>query len=97
MYPAARSCGPWNAFRRPARAQFHDKFLTRANALVQKAETLSPPERLNALAEALRVWPTLEGAADKYAAAFEAPALDVAVIDLPRSARPLGPRRPTPG
>jgi peptide/nickel transport system substrate-binding protein len=53
------------------------------------ADAASGPERLDALAAALRIWPTLEGAEARYVQAFAAePTLDVAVTDV---AAPLGP------
>lgn len=49
----------------------------------------SSAERLDNLTDALRIWPTLEGAEAEYVKAFAAlPTLDVAVIDVPS---PLGP------
>lgn len=60
-----------------------------AAAKARAAEGASNAERLDALTDALRVWPALEGAEADYVAAFEAlPTLDVAVVDVPS---PLGP------
>ncbi len=65
------------------------RFIDRAAALVKQAGSLTGAERLDALTEALRIWPTLEGLPDQYAEAFAAvPTLDVGVVDLPR---PFGP------
>lgn len=66
-----------------------NRFNTRAKNLVDDAMKRDGYERVEKLAEALRVWPTFEGAAEKYAEAFKAmPTLDVAVLDLPRPAAP---------
>ena len=66
-----------------------DRFIARARELVRKALQESCPERLDDLAEALRVWPALEGAGAQFTEAFAAePTLDVAVTDIPPT---LGP------
>jgi peptide/nickel transport system substrate-binding protein len=64
-------------------------FIKKAAEKAKGAEAASRPERLDALAEALRIWPTLEGAEARYIQAFNAePTLDVGVTDV---ATPLGP------
>jgi peptide/nickel transport system substrate-binding protein len=76
---------PGHAVVREAR----ERFLARARGLVARAAQKQGAERLDALTEALRVWPELEGAAEQYARAFaELPTLDVAVLDVPRAAGP---------
>jgi peptide/nickel transport system substrate-binding protein len=76
---------PGHAVVREAR----ERFLARARGLVARAAQQQGAERLDALTEALRVWPDLEGAAGQYARAFaELPTLDVAVSDVPRAAGP---------
>jgi peptide/nickel transport system substrate-binding protein len=73
----------------PSVTEARDRFIARARGLVQEASKRAGVERLDALAEALRVWPELEGAGALYNAAFAAePTLDVAVTDVPR---PPGP------
>lgn len=66
------------------------RYVARAEAAAKRAAAASDPAtRVDALAEALRIWPELDGAADAYRAAFaELPTLEVAVADLPR---PPGP------
>ena len=65
------------------------RFTTKAKSLAEKAAKQTGGERLDLLTEALRVWPSLEGAADAYVEAFTAqPTLDVAVVDLPRPVAP---------
>lgn len=93
QYPYARkilhdleSISPKNALVKDSR----DKFQAKAKALVDDAMKREGPERLEKLTEALRVWPSYEGAAEKYEEAFKArPTLDVAVVDLPRPAGPF--------
>jgi peptide/nickel transport system substrate-binding protein len=71
----------------PVVREARERFLTRARGLVAQAAGKPGAERLDALTEALRVWPDLEGAPTRYAAAFaEMPTLDVAVVDVPRAA-----------
>ena len=73
----------------PVVRDLRNRFIARASQHVKDAESRSGPERLDALVDALRIWPTLDGAASLYTRAFEAvPTLDVAVSDVPR---PLGP------
>jgi peptide/nickel transport system substrate-binding protein len=69
--------------------QMRDRFVERASKRVKDAQALEGPARLDALLDALRIWPTLDGAAELYTRAFEkVPTLDVAVCDVPA---PLGP------
>ena len=64
-------------------------FVTKATERLKQGESASPAERLDALTDALRIWPTLPGAEEKYIQAFQAePTLDVGVTDV---ASPLGP------
>ena len=66
-----------------------ERFIAKAQGLVKDAARRDGPGRLDALTEAVRVWPALEGVEARFAEAFAAePTLDVAVTDLPRS---LGP------
>ncbi len=63
-------------------------FLTRAKKLVDDAARETGARKLDLLAEAARVWPALEGLAERYETAFRAETtLDVAVTDIPR---PIG-------
>ncbi len=76
---------PDHAIVREARARYEAK----AQELVSAAGKAAGAERLDALTEALRVWPRHDEAARQFTAAFAAlPTLDVAVLDLPRA---LGP------
>lgn len=70
-------------------------YMARAKSAADRADaTADPAVKVDALAEALRVWPELDGAAAKFQAAFGAmPTLDVAVVDVPR---PVGPWIRTP-
>jgi peptide/nickel transport system substrate-binding protein len=69
--------------------QMRALFVARATARVKDSESLAAPERLDALAEALRIWPTLPGIEPIYTKAFESePTLEVGVTDVPT---PLGP------
>ncbi len=64
-------------------------FIARAGERMKAAEAADGPERLDGLVQALRIWPTLEGAEARYLRAFaDHPTLDVGVTDL---ANPLGP------
>ncbi len=65
------------------------RFIAKAQGFVKDSARGDGPARLDALTEAVRIWPALEGAGPRFAQAFAAePTLDVAVTDLPRS---LGP------
>lgn len=70
--------------------KLRERFRAAAKAKAdQGAAASSSAERLDGWTDALRIWPTLEGAETEYAKAFEAlPTLDVAVVDIPS---PLGP------
>lgn len=64
-------------------------FVKAATGRASVPDDARPEERLDALTEALRIWPMLEGGEARYREAFAArPTLDVAVLDVPRS---LGP------
>lgn len=66
-----------------------EQFISRAKQLADQAARETGGARLDALVEALRVWPRLENAGRSYAEAFASvPTLDVGVLDIPR---PLGP------
>ena len=66
-----------------------DKFATAAMERAKAGGSTPGPDRLDALTEALRIWPTAEGLEPEYVRAFQAePTLDVAVDDVPS---PLGP------
>ena len=61
-----------------------ETFARRAQELVKGAEKAKGAARLDALAEALLVWPTVEGGEAAYRKAFaDTPTLEVAVVDLP--------------
>ncbi|HMF36765.1 MAG TPA: ABC transporter substrate-binding protein, partial [Isosphaeraceae bacterium] len=77
------------AAEHPVVRDLRNRFIARASQHLKDAESRSGPERLDALVDALRIWPTLDRAESLYTKAFEAvPTLDVAVSDVPR---PLGP------
>jgi peptide/nickel transport system substrate-binding protein len=64
-------------------------FIAKATDLVKSTEESSGPVRLDALVEALRIWPALNGVEPLYVKAFAAePTLEVAVNDV---SLPLGP------
>ncbi len=66
-----------------------EKFATAARERAKAGGSASGPDRLDALAEALRIWPTADELEPEYVRAFQAePTLDVAVDDVPS---PLGP------
>jgi peptide/nickel transport system substrate-binding protein len=73
----------------PILKEVRDRFVAKARTLADGASRQSGARRTESLAEALRVWPTLEGADAKFSQAFAAdPILGVAVTDVPR---PIGP------
>jgi peptide/nickel transport system substrate-binding protein len=77
----------------PAVAQATEAFVKAARAKADVPEGAGPAARLDGLADALRIWPKLEGGEARYRAAFAAlPTLDVAVLDVPRQ---VGPWRQT--
>jgi peptide/nickel transport system substrate-binding protein len=69
--------------------EVRERFVNRARSLADGAAKADGPARVDALAESLRIWPTLEGTDAAYRSAFAAePTLEVAVNDVPRG---LGP------
>ncbi len=69
--------------------EMRDRFVEKATRRVKDSQSAPGPERLDALVEALRIWPELEAAPVLYEKAFAAdPTLEVAVNDV---ASPLGP------
>jgi peptide/nickel transport system substrate-binding protein len=69
--------------------QMRALFVAKASARVEASRKAAAAERLDALAESLRIWPTLEGVEAIYDQAFaEVPTLEVGVTDV---AFPLGP------
>jgi peptide/nickel transport system substrate-binding protein len=78
----------------PVVRDLRDRFLARANKRLKDGESREGAERLDALTDALRIWPALNGVESLYEKAFAAlPTLDVAVCDVPT---PLGPWLRTP-
>lgn len=70
----------------PRTKEARERFVLRAKQLVDAAPREMGTERTEALAEALRVWPTLEGGDKLFEEAFRSsPSLDVAVLDLSHS------------
>jgi peptide/nickel transport system substrate-binding protein len=64
-------------------------FIAKSSERVKEADASIGPRRLDALVEALRIWPTLDGVEGRYREAFAAePTLEVAVTDV---STPLGP------
>jgi peptide/nickel transport system substrate-binding protein len=77
------------AAEHPLVSELRDRFINGARKRMVAADSASGPRRQDALREALRIWPTLEGATDRYLRSFEElPTLDVAVVDV---SYPLGP------
>jgi len=72
------------------------RYVARARESADRAAAATDPgERLDQLAEALRVWPPLEGAAARLdQASLALPTLDVGVADLPRAAADRAARGP---
>jgi peptide/nickel transport system substrate-binding protein len=69
--------------------EMRDRFITRARDKVKDDESQSGPGKLDALVDALRIWPAVEGGENLYKQAFaQCPTLDVGVRDVPN---PLGP------
>jgi peptide/nickel transport system substrate-binding protein len=78
----------------PVVRKLRERFIELAQRKAREGEPGDEIRRLDALVDALRIWPTLEGAAELYAPAFAAvPTLEVAVNDVPS---PLGPWLRTP-
>lgn len=74
----------------PVVRESRERFIGRAQALVNESSRHEGAGRLDRLSEALRVWPESPGAGARYDEAFSAlPTLDVAVVDPPRA---VGPR-----
>ncbi|WP_169979256.1 ABC transporter substrate-binding protein [Tautonia rosea] len=74
----------------PEVARMEQRFISRAQRLAEEAERLSGADRVERLADALRVWPSEEEIADRYRESFQlSPVLDVAVIDIPRRPGPF--------
>ncbi|HWE38192.1 MAG TPA: ABC transporter substrate-binding protein [Isosphaeraceae bacterium] len=70
----------------PQVREARQRFIAKARSIADTAPKDEGIERADALAEALRIWPTLEGAPEQFEAAFRAfPTLDVAVADLSHS------------
>ena len=70
-------------------SDLRDRFLARANKRLKDGQAREGAARLDALVDALRIWPALSEAQSHYKLAFEAvPTLDVAVSSVPA---PLGP------
>lgn len=70
--------------------RMEQRFITQARKLADEAEGLTGPDRVERLAQALRVWPSDEEIAKRYREAFiESPVLDVAVLDVPRRPGPF--------
>ncbi|AMV39290.1 ABC transporter substrate-binding protein [Planctomyces sp. SH-PL62] len=73
----------------PQTKALRSTFQDQARARASKTGAGSESERLDALVEALRIWPSMEDLEAEYIKAFEAePTLDVAVVDVPH---PVGP------
>ncbi|QDV37029.1 ABC transporter substrate-binding protein [Tautonia plasticadhaerens] len=74
----------------PEAAQMEQRFITRARRLAEQADDLTGPDRVERLAQALRIWSDDEEIARQYEEAFrQAPVLDVAVIDVSRRPGPF--------
>ncbi len=73
----------------PVVKDMRGRFVIKATDHVKKSESFPAPERLDALTEALRIWPRLDGVEPLYSKAFSAlPTLEVAVVNV---ASPPGP------
>jgi peptide/nickel transport system substrate-binding protein len=63
--------------------QMRGRFIAKATKRFKDAEAASGPQRLDALVDALRIWPALEGVESRYLKAFAAePTLEVGVTDV---------------
>ena len=72
-----------------ATREMRARFVNRATSRLEAAEGKDPATRLDAMTDALRIWPTLDGVEAKYRVLFATmPTLEVAVVDVPA---PLGP------
>lgn len=77
-----------------ATREMRARFVNRATNRLDAAEGKDPATRLDAMTEALRIWPTLEGVEARYRELFSTiPTLEVAVVDVPV---PLGPYAHSP-
>jgi peptide/nickel transport system substrate-binding protein len=73
----------------PSLKAVRERFLIKARGMAGAASRKEGAARVDDLAEALRVWPTLEKADAAYREAFAAwPTLEVAVTDVPRTVGP---------
>ncbi len=78
----------------PEARSVRGKLVARAKSLVDSAARTAPPDRVDRLAEAARIWPDLDGLEAAHAEAFRAePTMAVAVADLAEPAGPF-PRSP---
>lgn len=78
----------------PLLREVREKYINTAQNLTQTAARANGPATVDALSEALRIWPATQGAEAPYKAAFTAlPTLEVAVDDV---ARDVGPWIRTP-
>jgi peptide/nickel transport system substrate-binding protein len=69
--------------------QARSRFVSKAQALVDEAAKSSGGVQTDLLTDALRIWPGLQGAGERFVQAFTAlPTLDVAVTDLPNPVAP---------
>ncbi|WP_161602206.1 ABC transporter substrate-binding protein [Tautonia marina] len=74
----------------PEVARMEQRFISLAQRLAEEADRLEGPDRVERLADALRVWPNDEAIAARYQEAFlQFPVLDVAVLDVPRRPGPF--------
>lgn len=74
----------------PEVSLLEQRFISRARRLADQADDVTGPDRVDRLAQALRVWPNDEEIARRYEEAFrQAPVLDVAVLDVPRRPGPF--------
>ena len=87
LYPKARKILHELETVAPEHQQVKDlreKFETAARERANAGGSAPGPDRLDALTEALRIWPTVKGLEPEYVRAFQAePTLDVAVDDVP--------------
>lgn len=65
------------------------RYLAKAQELLAKAASATGAEQLDLAADALKVWPKVEGGAERFNEAFRAlPTLDVGVLDVSRQVGP---------
>lgn len=66
-----------------------DRYMAKAQELLAKASAASGIEQLDLAADALKVWPKIEGGAERFNEAFRAmPTLDVGVLDVSHQVGP---------